>query len=141
MTWTSNDLMCFRRLAAGANELDRKAEAYMADKEFIPNDEVKYRIWRASCALFHKHGGTCDKDDYMRFCDLDWDALPWWAAQTLDSTIPYGEVPRNGSLGFSLGYSAASQDAHLRNIMEIAEGREQHELDFPVVFKLKEEKS
>lgn len=39
------------------------------------------------------------------------------------------------SLGFALGYSPAAQDARLRNILEIAEGRETVELDFPIVFK------
>ena len=124
----------FARLAAGAEDLDRKAEAYLSDKEFIPSPDVAERIWQASLRLFKKHGGTCSDKGYMRFAELDWDALPWWAAQTLDGWMPYSGPPRNGSLGTLLGYSAASLDAHLRNIMEIAEGRETEELYFPVTF-------
>lgn len=124
----------FTELKEGAEQLDALAEVYMEDKEFLPNDAVMDRIWEACLRLFKKHGGYYD-GGHLRFDRLDWDRLPWWAAQTLDGWMPYSSVPRNGSLGFALGYSPASMDAHLRNILEIAEGREHRELDFPITYK------
>lgn len=121
----------FRELAAAADELTAKADAYMAGKEFIPNDQVIDRIWAACLKLFERHGGRYSGGGTLLFDGLDWESLPWWAAQTLDGGMPYASIPRDGSLGFSLGFSPASQDAHLRNIMEIAEGRETEELNFP----------
>lgn len=125
----------FKQLVAGAETLDAKADAYMASKPFLPNDEVIDRIWAVCLRLFKEHGGRYEGDT-MVFADLAWDDLPWWAAQSLDGWMPFVGESKNGSLAYALGHSAASRDAHLRNIMEIAEGRETEELTFPVTFAL-----
>lgn len=130
----------FVRIAEGAEEITCKAEAYLEGKEFLANDDVRDRIWQASLKLFEQHGGSFSgKERYLSYENLDWDALPWWAAQTLDGWMPYSQPPTKASLGHLLGYSPESQDAHLRNIMEIAEGRETDELDFPVTFTTKDD--
>ena len=129
----------FDELIQGAEELTEKANAYMEGKEFLPNNEVTDRIWKASLKLFERHGGKFSENDTLLFDGLDWEALPWWAAQTLDGWMPYSAVPRNGSLKFSLGFSPAALDANLRNIMEIAEGRETEELDFGICADFKKE--
>ena len=53
----------------------------------------------------------------------NWDAIPDWAATVVEGGMPYYGVPRNGSLKFTLGFSVVSQEAHLRNLLERAEGR------------------
>ena len=78
------------------------------------------RIWKIAADLFAQH-------------KENWDNLPEWAANVIDNGVPYCSSPKNGSLFYSLGYSVVSRDAHLRNLLEIAEGRETQELNFPVV--------
>src|SRR5262245_49887817 len=115
----------FTDLANASRELDQKAQAYLDQFKFLPNDIIINRIIDAA------------KDLYERV-DGDWDQLPDWAAAVMDGHIPYTDY-KNGSIGFALGFSVVSRDAHLRNLLEIAEGRTSVELDFPVVAEVKGE--
>lgn len=110
-----------QELMTGCEELDRKGQAYLDGLPFLPNDEVKQRIFVKARELFDA-------------ANEDWDAVPEWVAQTMDGHMPYSVIPRNGSLYFSLAFSIVSMEAHLRNLLERVEGRETKELDFPVIF-------
>jgi hypothetical protein len=114
----------FTQVKNRCDELDKLANAYLAKFEFLPNDQVMDRIHAVAFKIF--------KD-----ANEDWDAVPEWVASCMDGWMPYTGYS-NGSLHFALGFSVASQDAHLRNLMEIAEGRETKELDFPVVAEVPE---
>lgn len=110
----------FQELVSGCDELDRKGQAYLDSLPFLPNDEVKQRIHNKAVEIFNA-------------ANEDWDAVPEWVSQTMDGHIPYGVLPTNGSLYFAMAFSVVSMEAHLRNLLEIAEGRETKELDFPVI--------
>lgn len=110
----------FEAIRTRCEELDKLGQAYLDKFEFLPNDQVLDRIWNKAQALFEAAGE-------------DFDKLPEWAAEAMDGHIPYSSPPRNGSLYCSMGWSVVAQDAHLRNQLEIAEGRETKELDFPVL--------
>ena len=114
----------FEKISAECDKLTQKANKYLSGLEFIPNDQVMNRIYAKAKEIFFE-------------ANENWDAVPEWVAQTMDGWMPYSTIPRNGSIGFALGYSPASQDAHLRNLLEIVEGRETKELDFPVVVDYK----
>lgn len=88
--------------------------------EFIPNEEICSRIYNKALELF-------------TMADEDWDKIPEWAAYVMDGYIPYSTKSHNGSIFHALGFSCVSQDAHLRNLLEIVEGRETKELDFPII--------
>lgn len=122
----------FEALSAECDKLTEKANEYLSRLPFMPNDKVAERLWEIAIEIGKKNGLKTE-ENYLVFKDLNWEILPEWVANTLDGWLPYGDIPRNGSLHFSLGFSSASQDAHLRNLLEIAEGRETNELDFPVV--------
>lgn len=113
----------FAAIRERADQITKMAQEYLDRLEFLPNDVVMDRIWQAAQKIFEANGGD----------NGDWTKLPEWVANTMDGWMPYSGVPRNGSLHFSLGFSPTSQDAHLRNLLEIVEGRETEELDFPVV--------
>ena len=134
----NNELNYFQLMQKGVEELDKKADKYLSDKEFIPNDEILNRIWKYCLELFFANGGKEDELGFLIFENLNWENLPWWVADGLDGHLPYCSVPINGSLNFSLGFSSSSFDAHLRNLLEIAEGREKNELDFPYLFTIKD---
>jgi hypothetical protein len=103
-----------------AEELDVLAREYLDSLEFIDNQEVMNRIFSAAERIFKQN-------------NEDWDKIPEWAASTLDYHIPFSKIPSNGSLYFMMGFSSISMDAHLRNLLEIAEGRTEKELDFEVI--------
>lgn len=52
----------------------------------------------------------------------------------MDDHLQYWRVDARGSLAAQLSHSMVSQDAHLRNLLEVAVGRETSLLDFPVGF-------
>lgn len=110
----------FRAITEECEILNEKAQHYLDQLPFMDNKSVIRRIMDIAYNIFEKHG-------------KDWDAVPDWVATTIDHAVPYSCIPKNGSLHYALGYSVVSQDAHLRNLLEIAEGRETKELDFPVV--------
>lgn len=107
----------FESITEACDELDRQGNEYIDRFDFIPNDEICKRIWNAANKIFKDSGE-------------EWNLVPEWVANTMDGWMPYANIPRNGSLFFSLGFSCVSQDAHLRNLLEIAEGRETKWLDF-----------
>lgn len=133
----NQEMSYFEIMKNGVAELDKKANEYLSDKEFISNDEILERLWKYCLELFYANGGEKDQSGILDFENLNWENLPWWARSALDGHLPYSSIPENGSLNFSLGFSSASFDAHLRNLFEIAEGRENKELDFPFLFKIK----
>jgi hypothetical protein len=53
---------------------------------------------------------------------------PWWVNEVCDGHIPFSSIPSNRSLYFTLGWAITANDACLRNLLEIAEGRETMEL-------------
>lgn len=112
----------FDAIKKRTEELDLLGQNYLNKFDFLPNDQICERIWTAAKKMFS------DKKE-------DFDSCPWWVAQTMDYCLPYSTIPKNGSIYFSLGFSSVSQDAHLRNLLEIAEGRETTELDFEVLAK------
>ena len=105
------------------NKLDILGKAYLDKFDFIANDDMAQRLAEISWRLFEESG-------------KDWDSIPWWAANIQDGWMPFYHPPKNGSLHYSLGFSMVSQEAHLRNLLEIAEGREKKELDFPLICDL-----
>ncbi len=96
----------FQDISDACDALTEKADNYLKNLPFLTNDEICQRIWDKANQIF--------KDN-----NEDWDKVPEWVADTID-----------GSLHFHLGFSSASWDAHLRNLLEKIEGREEKELDF-----------
>ncbi len=109
----------FEALNKEVEKLDALSNSYMNGKTFIPSDEMAGRVYVRAEQLFDEAKG-------------DWDKLPWWASEALDGWVPFTPVDRPGSLFRTLSLSVAARDARLRNLLEIAEGRETQELDFPV---------
>lgn len=110
-----------QQLMDGADELSAKGEAYLRNLPFLPNNEVAERIFKRAWEIFKASGE-------------DFDAVPDWVASSVDGTVPYASESRNGSLAYLMGYSPEARDARLRNLLEIAEGRETQELDFDFVY-------
>jgi hypothetical protein len=105
----------FAEISASAERLNERGQAYLDRLPFLDNDTVIDRILAAMPT-----------------------PLEWVNEQIEDGGMPYAVMPRNGSLHFVIGFSVVSRDAHLRNVMEIAEGRETDELDFPTIEPLDE---
>jgi len=110
----------FQAIAFRVEEIDRLANAYLSKFDFLSNDQIMERVHTAAWKIFKEH-------------NEDWNSVPEWVASTCDGWMPYASVSRNGSIYHALAFSMPSQDAHLRNLLEIAEGRETKELDFPVM--------
>ena len=110
----------FASIAERVAVIDKLANEYLSKFEFIPNDAIMDRIHAAAWKIFK------EKNE-------DFQAVPDWVASTVDGWMPYTGGSRNGSIFFALAFSPVSQDAHLRNLLERAEGRETKELDFPVI--------
>lgn len=115
----------FKALTEECEKLDDLGQKYLDKFEFLPNDQIAERIFRVAKRLLQE-------------ANDDWNKIPEWAAMCLDYGVPYTQRSKNGSIFYALGFSCVSQDAHLRNLLEIAEGRETKELDFPVVVNKKE---
>lgn len=109
----------FQIIAEECSKLDILAQEYLDRFEFLPNDQICDRIYQRARAIFIEN-------------NEDFDKVPDWVASIMDGWFPYTSKGKNGSLYYSLGYSVVSQDAHLRNLLERAEGREEKELEFPV---------
>lgn len=73
----------------------------------------------------------------------NWDKVPEVVAAIADGWLPFSEdfVNSNGSLGFTLGLSMASLEAHAWALNDFLSGKtsEYEEPDFPLVAKVSEE--
>lgn len=103
----------FSAIKKRADELNLMGEDYLDKLPFMNNEEICQRLWEIAWEI--------EKSDQEN---------PEWVDMTLDGFIPYSSIPRNGSLYFSLGRAVVAQDALLRNLLEVAEGRETKELSF-----------
>lgn len=119
----------FARLAEECAKLDEKGQAYLDRFEFLTVSQMADRVWDATAKAYHERGVNASGD---------WSAMPDWAQCGMleDGIVPYTEPPRNGSLHVLLGYSMVSAEAHLRNLLERAEGRETAPLDFGILVPL-----
>jgi hypothetical protein len=112
----------FAAITFRTNQLDELGQAYLDKFEFISNPDILTRLWDIARKLFHEK------------CNDDWNQcnkIPDWAVNFLDGWTPFAP-PGPGSLYSTLAYSAVSNDAHLRNLLERMEGRETNELTFAV---------
>ena len=116
----------FTKLTEECAKLDALGQAYLDGFEFIPPNKIVDRILKAARNVWEAAGGESITDE-------EWTALPEWVKASEDGSVPYSGPPNNGSLYYHLGFSLISCDAHLRNLLEIVEGREEKELDFPVL--------
>lgn len=115
----------FSALSKESDELTKKALEYLDKFDFLTVDEMSERIWKAAWEKLNKLGESGIEEK--------WDELPEWIKTVYDGYIPYSQPPKNGSLYYALGYSPAASEANLRNLLEIAEGRETEELNLPIV--------
>jgi len=106
----------FSAIAKRAEELNALGQEYLDKLPFMSNDDICQRLWDIAWEI--------DASDQEN---------PDWVWSTVDGGIPYGSVPRNGSLYFSLGWAPVANDACLRNLLEVAEGRETKELDLATI--------
>lgn len=109
----------FAAIAKRVEEIDKLAADYLAKFEFLPNDVIISRIHKVAWVKF-------------RAANEDFDKIPEWAASIVDGWPPFTGYLQ-GSIYDMLGTSVVSVDAHLRNLLERAEGRETKELDFPIL--------
>ena len=110
----------FQVLIDNCEKLNEQGQAYLDTLPFIPSDEVAERIYKKGMEIFHA-------------ANEDWSAVPEWVKTVADGFVPYSEAPRNGSLRYALGWAMVSQEAHLRNLLERAEGRTTEKLDFEIL--------
>jgi hypothetical protein len=123
---TKESMHYFEAITFRCNQIDELAQAYLDKFEFMSNDDILERLWKIANDRFDTIG-------------RDWNKIhliPEWMGDFLDGWTPYAPS-KNGSLYYSLGYSAISADAHLRNLLERAEGRETKKLDFPILAEKK----
>lgn len=107
----------FEALAKECEELNQKGQDYLDTlSEEISVDEAAERIYNAAKKIFEEKRGN---------------APEWILDLVYDGFMPYYGIPKNGSLRFILGFSIVAQEAKLRNLLEIVEGRENKGLDFP----------
>jgi hypothetical protein len=112
---------CLSYLGKFVEEMDKAANDFLDQFEFVPSNEIADNIWRLAGEAFKAHGE-------------DWEKTPDWATEILDCGVPYcGNCRQNGSLWHALGLSLASQDAHLRCLWENLKNGTNHVLPFPVV--------
>lgn len=108
-------------IAIRVAELDSLAQTYLDKFEFVTNDEMLQRIWDAANQSLINHND-------------DFNAIPEWAANVLEGGLSfYCNPSKNGSIYYALALSVVSKDAHLRNLLERAEGRETQELEFAII--------
>jgi len=110
---------CFSYLEKFVEEIDKAAEKFLSQFEFVPSDDMAQDIWSRAIALYKNN-------------DESFDNLPDWACDVLDCGVPYCGT-NNGSLWYALGYSVISQDAHLRCFWENIKNDTNYILPFPVV--------
>lgn len=97
----------FAAISRRADELNQLGEKYLQKLPFMSNHKICKRLWAIAAKI-----------------DKSTETNPDWVDSTLDHSIPFASPPRNGSLYFSLGFAITAQDAKLRNLLEVAEGRD-----------------
>lgn len=100
----------FQAISKRCNELTEKANTYLEMfDDGLSNDEMIQKIFDKSVILMNeaKERG----EDF-------WETLPDWATSSLDYAVPFSNIPINGSLYFSLGFSIAAFEANLRILYE-----------------------
>ena len=107
----------FSAIKRRADELNEEGKKYLSNLPFMSNQDVLDKLWKIAN----------EKYDYDRWCK-SFDNCPWWVDAIFDGLAPYGEC-NNGSLYYMLGRAVVAEDALLRNLLEIAEGRESKELE------------
>ena len=118
----------FDDLEKAREELDEKAQNYLNQFDFMATTDMCERIWDKGWEILKKH-----KDDYESIPELYKDAVTCIG----EGSMPYLDfAKRPGSFNKTLGLSLVSVDAHLRNLLEILEGRTDKELDFGLVAKV-----
>lgn len=111
----------FAAIAHEVKRIDELANEYLAKfTDELSCADMADRIHAIAWDKFEKAGRS-------------FDAVDEDVALVIDDGVPFCGPQRLGSLYNSLGFSLASQEAHLRNLLERMEGRETKELDFPVI--------
>ena len=113
----------FVQLSKENGRISLLAEQFLSDYEFVPNDILATEIHIKAWAIFKEHGEN-------------WETIPEWVADVVDWAVPYTTPSNNGSIGYLLGYSSASNDAHLRAYYENVINGSDIDLDFPVVAEI-----
>lgn len=97
----------FDAISKRAAELDAIGQGYLDKLPFMSNGDVIKRLFEIAFEI--------DRSDQEN---------PEWVDEAIDGFLPYSRVPKNGSIYFSLGWACTANDACLRNMLEVAEGRE-----------------
>lgn len=118
----------FSKISEGCDKLTEIGQTYLDSLPFIPSGEAAERIWNKARSIFDSLGG-----DEKAWEDEN---LPQWVADTMDWAVPYTQIPRNGSLHYSLGWSVVAQEANLRALLEYVEGREPEQRKFQMLADL-----
>jgi hypothetical protein len=114
----------FNELAKQVGALDKLANEYLNQFDFMSTNAMCERIWQKSWEIYNAHN-----EDIDLVPEIYRDAVQC----VIDGSIPYLTYAlKPGSLKKSLGLSTTSVDAHLRNLMERLEGRTTSELAFGI---------
>jgi|LakMenE01Jun11ns_1017448.scaffolds.fasta_scaffold9939222_1 hypothetical protein len=109
-------------LTKKAEVLDKLADCYLEQFDFMTTDAMCERIWNKSWEIYKAHSEDVDLVPELYRDEVEC---------VVDGTMPYlASALKPGSLKKSLGLSMASVDAHLRNLLERLEGRTQQQLAF-----------
>lgn len=109
----------FKAISIECDKLTEEGQKYLDQFDFLTVDQMADRIWEAYLDKFQE-------------VNEKWEDLPEWAQDCIDG-VPYCAPPRNGSIHFLLGYSPTAQEACLRNLLEIAEGRTTEVIDLSYI--------
>jgi len=104
----------FKQISENCETLSDIADNYLKSLPYIDNDSCIKRIWDWACSQMESDG-----TGYFIF-----NGKNDFAEQIVDSGVPYSEIPTNGSLRYSLGWSVTAQEANLRSLLEFVEGRQ-----------------
>jgi len=115
----------FNAIIKRADELNQQAQEYLDGLELISNLECIERIDKKAQEIWDEAKKQYGEDV--------WDHVPSWVADIMDCWFPYTNVPKDGSIYFSLGFSPVALDANLRKLLEHAEGRTENIDPFPLV--------
>ena len=121
----AKDENCFSYLPKMVEEIDAAANKFLNQFEFVDNLTIAEDIDKRAWAIVREHEAAGTES-----------LIPEWAWSVVDGGIPYYGSLRNGSLHFAIGFSCASQDAHLRCFWENIKNNTEFELPFPVIAPL-----
>lgn len=116
----------FKRISDECTKLSETAQKYLDKLEFIDSELCCRKIWDWACSQM-------DEDERGYFVFNGKNEL---AEYIVDSGIPFSEMPSNGSLHYSLGWSIVAQDANLRSLLEFVEGRQKEWVKFECLVDL-----